>query len=151
MTEDNLHITTHDGDKGDDSGVAAIIRAFIRNPGGALQIIIFIGSMYGIYYAMQSKIDDVRAAQLSNFDHLQAKLDTLTANDADERIKIDNLLARGDNRYAAIITKLSAHDVDIAKLVSGIDFVVDQMRNHEGHDTERPPPHVQIQPLSPVP
>ena len=149
--DSDRHVYNHDADKGDDSGVAAIVRAFVRNPAGAVQIIAFIGGLYGVYYAMQSKIDDVRAAQTSNFDKLSNRIDTLLANDNDERVKIDGLFTRGDTRYAAIITKLSSHDVDIAKIVASLDFIVDQYKNHEAHDVERPPPRIQLTPTSPVP
>lgn len=152
--DSDRHVYNHDADSGDNSGVAAIVKAFVKNPGGAVQIIAFIGGLYGVYYAMQTKIDDVRAAQTVNYDHLNAKLDQLTNNDADERIKIDNIFTRGDTRYAAIITKLSAHDVDIARIVAGLDFIVDQYKNHEAHDSERAPavpPRVYLTPTSPVP
>lgn len=157
MVEDrdttDRHVYNHDGDRdSDETGVAAIIRAFMKNPGGAVQIVLFIGALYGVYYAMQGKIDEVRAAQSSNFDHLQAKIDQLTLNDNDEKNKIDSIFTRGDTRYTAIIAKLSSHDVDIAKIVASLDFIVDQYKNHEAHDTDRgAPPRIHLEPSSPVP
>ena len=163
---EDRHVVNYDGDRvGEEAGVAAIVKAFMKNPGGALQIVVFIGSMYGVYYSMNSKIEEVRAAQVSNFDKLTSaqqssydklnnKIDALTASDQDERTKIDSVYTRGDTRYTAIISKLSAHDVDIAKIVASLDFIVDQYKNHDAHDTERAPqapPRVHLTPMSPVP
>lgn len=124
----HFNVTTHDGDKNaDESGVAAILRAFVKNPGGAIQIITFIGGMYGIYYFMQGEIGELRAAQkadivdikntqLASFERLNTKLEALTLNDTDERQKIEAVYARGDVRYQSIIAKLSEQDISLAKI-----------------------------------
>lgn len=122
------HIYTHDADKGDDSGVAAIVKAFMRNPAGALQILAFIGGMFGVYYAIQGEIVDVRAAQVSNYEKINAKLDGLSIASTDERTKLEAVYTRGDSRYSALVAKLSAHDVDIARIVAALDFIVDQYK-----------------------
>lgn len=118
MLTENIHLTTHDGDNKDDSGVAAIVRAFIRNPAGAIQIVLFIGGMYGVYYAIQSEISDVKASNLHRYEQMAAKVDILVETSKDQATKVDAVYTRGDVRYSSIIAKLSAHDVDIAKLVT---------------------------------
>ena len=150
--EKDLHysVTTRDGDKGDESGVAAIVKAFVKNPGGAIQIVLFIGSMYGLYYTMQGEISDVKAAQVSNFERLNARLDSLTVSDTQEQVKLDNLFSRGDTRYTNIIAKLSSHDVDIAKIVAALDYLVDQQKS--GGNVERaPPPHIRPSTVPAIP
>ena len=147
------HVVNYDGDRGtsaDDSGVAAIVKAFVKNPGGAIQIVLFIGGLYGLYYAMQGEISDVRAAQTSNYEKLNNRLEVLTTNETQEQLKLDNLFQRGDTRYTNIIAKLSSHDVDIAKIVAALDYLVDQQK--QGANVERaPPPHIRPSSVPTIP
>lgn len=137
-------VTHYDGDKQDETGVAAIVKAFIKNPSGAVQIIVFIGAMYGVYYAIQGEITDIRAAQVTNYEKLNNKLELLVNSDTEQRQKIEAMYTRGDTRYTSIIAKLSAHDVDIAKIVANLDFIVEQYKTdtpthpRPGHFTPTP-------------
>lgn len=115
-----------------DSGITAIVRAFMSNPGGAIQIVAFILSLGGLYWAIQGEISEVRAAQNENSIKFTAKLDRLEAQVSDAGAKIDALYTRGDTRYMTIISKLSSHDVDIAEIKTGVNFIVKQYDRNKG-------------------
>ena len=130
------HVYNHDGDSDrDESGVAAILRAFIKNPGGALQIVCFVGGLYGVYYAIEGEIRDVRAAQVENSLKFSNKLDIVVAQTSELGTKVEALYGRSDTRYAGIIGKLSAHDVDIAEIKTGVNFIVSQYNNKHAEST----------------
>ena len=90
-----------------------------------------------MYYAIQGEISDVRAAQVENSLKFTTKLDMLTSKVEDLSGKVEVLYSRGDTRYTSIIGKLSAHDVDIAEIKTGVNFIVAQYSAK--HEVNSPP------------
>lgn len=131
------------------NGVNAILRAFIRNPVAAAEIIMFIGGAFGVYYALNKGIDDAKAtseqhyrdltAQFTQYtkdatiqvagigEKLNSRIDVLAASDAAEVADIKALYVRGDTRYREILDKLSSHDTSFAKMQIGVEYIVRQL------------------------
>lgn len=144
---------------GEGNGVQAILRAFLNNPVAAVEVIGFIGTMFGLYYTLNSHIDDAKAASEQHYkdltyqftqaskdtqiqiaglqDKLTARIETLQAADKAETDDIRALYQRGDARYKEIYGKLSEHDVAFSKMSTGVDYIVRQLdegRTFTPHD-----------------
>lgn len=133
-----------------DNGIQAILSAMMRNPVATVEIIGFIGGMYGFYYANANSIADAKATSeqhykdlsaesAAHFTETNAQLKQLMVDDTAETTRIEQLFARGDTRYDVIKAKLGEHDVDIARIVAGTDYLVkayerDHNANSDPHD-----------------
>ena len=133
-------VTVRNGDADDATGMQAIVWAFIRNPAAAVQIVLVVAGIVGVYYTLNAHIDEAKAAgeqhykDLSsdiahNYERLSVRIDQLLSDEKAEMDRIDTLYKRGDDRYTALQTKLSAHDVDIARIATGVDFIVQKFED----------------------
>lgn len=153
-------VTQQPAPEDESNGVANIIRAFIRNPAAAVEVIMFIGGGFGVYYALNRGIDEAKATSEQHYrdltaqftsstrdlaiqiassqKELQAQLTVLAASDAAEVADIKSLYARSDVRYREILDKLNSHDINYTKMSASLDYIAKQVE--EGRMTYQPHP-----------
>lgn len=124
------HVTTHVGERrgpdDKDSQVTRIIQSFFQNPVGAIEVIGFICGLAGMYYFIQDEIKEAKSDSEGHYTQLVNRIDTLATAEGTSAARLESLMGRGDVRYTAIMTKLSGHDTDIARIGTGVDFLVRQ-------------------------
>lgn len=124
------------------NGMQSIIRAFIKNPVAAFEIIGMIGGGYGLYYALNYKVDDAKASSEQHYkdlsaentrnnERLLAKLESLAASDASEVADIKALYGRGDQRWSLMSDKLSGIEVRFTKAEDKIDYVIQLVQQQQ--------------------
>lgn len=138
-------VTLHHQPSPDDEGkgIEAIIRAMLRNPLGAVQLIAFIGGMYLLYYNNNNAIAEAKALSEQHYKDLSndlthnnekilAKIDALFENDRAEIARIDAIFTRGDTRWATVQAHQTEDDVKFAKLESTLNYLVRLLDKNTG-------------------
>ena len=128
------------------NGMQAIIKAFVKNPVAAFEIIGMIGGGYGLYYALNYKVDDAKASSeqhykdltaenARNYERVMAKLDILAASDSSEISDIKSLFSRGDQRFSDLNGKFASIDVRFTKSEDKLDYITRIIdRTYAPHD-----------------
>ncbi len=145
-----------DREESSDNGIQAILSAMMRNPVATVEIIGFIGGMYGFYYANANSIADAKATSEQHYKDLSAEntahyadltsqIKHLIDGEVATAAKVEQVFARGDLRYDVIKAKLGEHDVDIARIVAGTDFLVKAYERDHNADSDPHDRHGQLE------
>ena len=116
-------------------GIQAIIRTLLANPVAAIELFIFCGGIYGLYYTNNSAITEAKATSeqhykdlsadiLHNNERLLARIDALFESDKQEIARIDAIFTRGDTRWAVVQAKQGESDVRFTKLETGVNYII---------------------------
>lgn len=116
-------------------GMQAIVRALLKNPVAAFELLAIFGAGYGLYYANTKSIEDAKASSeahyldlknmvLGNNERVLVKIEALTSNDLTQTQRTETIYSRGDLRWGQVQTKLAEADVKFARIESALNYIV---------------------------
>lgn len=127
-----------------DEGAAAIIKVMLRNPFAAVQLFIFFGSMFTLYYALTNEINAGRAQEVQ--DRKETVRDVADAKSETARVAstVSTLDARSATQYGEMQTSLTAHstqltriELEMSKVATNLEWLMRRLDADNGQSSPR--------------